>query len=68
MTQHKRYILAFTGNPETVAFLKRHVSEQQPNLARARELGRAAKVLLGVEYRVTSVTVRKPTAERVRSI
>ena len=66
--KYKRYILTFKGDPEIMAFLKRHISEQQDSLARARSLGRAAKLLLGVDYKVTSVTLPKPTAERVKSI
>ena len=66
--KYKRYILRFDGNPETVAFLKRHVSEQQDNLGYARELGRAAEVLFDVKYKVTSITLPRPTAERVKSL
>lgn len=66
--KYKRYVLSFGGDPEVVAFLKRRVPEQQDSLATARELGRCAKVLLGVSYKVTSVTVPRPTAERVRSL
>ena len=66
--KYKRYILTFTGNPEAVAFLKKHIKEQQDNLGYARELGRAAKLLFGVSYKVTSVTLPRPTAERVKSL
>ncbi len=66
--KYKRYVLKFEGDPEAVAFLARHVQEQHGNLERARALGRAAKLLLGVEYRVTSVTLPRPTAERVKSL
>lgn len=66
--KYKRYILTFKGDPETVAFLEKRVAKQQDNLGRARNLGRAAHLLLGVDYTVTSITVPKPTAERVRSL
>ena len=66
--KYKKYVLRFEGDPETVAFLKKHVAERQPNLGRARSLGRAAELLLGVEYKVTSVTLPRPTAEKVRSL
>jgi len=66
--KYKKYVLTFTGNPETVAFLKRHIKEQQDNLGHARELGRAAKLLFGVSYKVTSITLPRPTAERVKSL
>jgi len=66
--KYKKYILTFWGDPETVAFLKRHIKEQQDNLGHARELGRAAKLLFGVSYKVTSVTLPRPTAERVKSL
>jgi len=66
--KYKRYVLRFEGDPEVVAFLKRHVEEQQSDLATARSLGRCAEALFGVKYRVTSVTVPRPTAERVKSL
>ena len=66
--KYKKYILRFDGNPEIVAFLKKHIKEQQDNLGHARELGRAAKLLFGVSYKVTSVTLPRPTAERVKSL
>ena len=71
--KYKRYFLKFDSadrerDQEVLDFLRRHVAEQQGDLGRARALGRAAKLLLGVDYKVTSVTVPKPTAERVRSL
>jgi len=66
--KYKKYILRFTGDPDVVFFLKRHIKEQQDNLGHARELGRAAKLLFGVSYKVTSVTLPRPTAERVKSL
>jgi len=65
---YKRYILTFTGDSEAVAFLERRIKKEQPDLATARMLGRAAKTLLGVEYKVTSVTLPHITAERVKSL
>jgi len=66
--KYKKYVLRFEDDPEAVAFLKRKVPERHDSLGTARELGRCAKVLFGVEYKVTSVTVPRPTAERVRSL
>jgi len=66
--KYKKYILRFTGDPEIVAFLKAHIKEQQDNLGHARNLGRAAKLLFGVSYKVTSITLPRPTAERVKSL
>jgi len=66
--KYKKYVLTFTGDPGVVAFLKARVPEHHDNLGTARELGRCAKALLGVDYKVTSVTVPRPTAERVRSL
>ena len=66
--KHKRYVLTFDGDPEAVAFLARKLPKQHGSLGKARELGRAAKALFDVRYKVTSVTVPRPTAERVRSI
>ena len=66
--KYKRYVLRFEGDSEIVAFLKRHVPEQQDSLGEARELGRCAQALFGVKYKVTSVTVPRPTAQRVRSL
>jgi len=66
--KYKRYVLTFGGDPEVVAFLKAHVKEQHDSLAHARNLGRCARVLFGVDYKVTSVTLPRPTAEKVRSL
>lgn len=66
--KYKRYLLKFKGDPEIVAFLGRHVREQQPDLARARALGKAARALFGVEYEVTSVTLPRPSAEKVKTL
>ncbi len=66
--KYKKYILTFDGDPDVVAFLKAHVAERQPDLGYARALGRAAKLLLRVDYKVTSVTLPRPTAERVKSL
>ena len=66
--KYKKYILRFDGNPEVVAFLKKHIKEQQDNLGYARELGRAAEILFDVKYKVTSITLPRPTAERVKSL
>ena len=66
--KYKQYILTFKGDPEVVAFLEKRIAKKQPNLGHARALGKAARLLLGVEYTVTSVTVPRPTAERVRSL
>ena len=66
--KYKQYILKFEGDPEIVTFLKVHIKEQHDSLSRARDLGRAAKALCGVSYKVTSVTLPRPMAERVRSL
>lgn len=66
--KNKVYILSFTGDPESVAFLKRKVKAQQSKLATARSLGRAAEELFDVRYSVASVDVPRPTVERVKSI
>ena len=66
--KYKRYLLQFKGDPEAVTFLKARVKERHDNLGNARELGRAANLLFGVTYKVTSVTLPRPTAEKVRSL
>lgn len=63
--KYKRYVLRFDGDPAVVAFLKRHVDEQHASLGKAREKGRCAKALFGVEYKVRPITLPKPAqAER----
>ena len=66
--KYKKYVLRFEGDSATVACLKAKVPERDDNLGRARELGRAANLLFGVTYKVTSVTLPRPTAEKVRSL
>ena len=66
--KYKKYILTFTGDPETVAFLRRKVRKEHGSLGEARALGRAAKTLFGVEYKVASVAVPRLEAERVKSL
>ena len=67
--KYKKYILTFSGdNKAALSLLRTQISREQDNLGRARALGRAAKLLFGVSYNVTSVTLPKPTAERVKSI
>lgn len=66
--KYKTYILTFQGDPAIVAFLKTHVPKRQDNLGHARKLGRAARLLFGVVYNVTSVTRAQPTAERVKPL
>jgi hypothetical protein len=65
--KHKKYLLTFVGDPEAVAFLQARVPKQWDRLGEARARGRAAKLLLGVQYKVTPV--EKPrVAGRVKSI
>ena len=66
--KYKQYILTFKGDQEVIAFLEKHIAKKQPNLGQARALGKAARLLLGVDYTVTSITVPRPTAERVLSL
>ena len=64
----KQYTLTFEGDPEVVALLEKHTSKQQEGLGTARALGRAAELLFGVSYKVTGITLPRPTAEKVRSL
>ena len=69
--KYKQYILTFKGNSEVVALLEKHVPRTYKGpgaLADARKRGKAARALFGVEYEAKSITVPKPTVERVRSI
>lgn len=66
--KYKRYVLKFQGDPAMVAFLKSHVKEQHTDLQTARALGRAAKLLLNVDYEVASITLPRASAEKVKSL
>jgi len=66
--KYRRYVLSFSGEPETVAFLAGHVRREWPNLGEARRRGRAAKLLLGVDYGVKSVVAPRPVVERVKAL
>jgi len=68
IVKYRKYVLTFAGDPEAVAFLAGHVDKRWPSLEQARARGRAARLLLGVEYKVRSVVVPRPTAEGVKAL
>ena len=55
--KYKRYVLRFSGDPEIVAFLEKHISTEHNTLRDAKATGRAAELLFGVEWEWQSITL-----------